>query len=650
MRKTRTGLTLLLSLALAVGYASSAFSQGSPKPRPPVMRPDAKTLERWEREYENAPRAAIDELVRAGLVMATDQRLGAYLSLLDNIQYTPSERNQGMCGNCWVWAGTGLLELALQSGLSIKDRLSIQFLNSCKTGDCACGGGNLTMFASFYNGQGFAVPWSNPGAAYIDNDGICSGSCGSVSRYPTNYAFSSTLTVQTITTTSVSQDDAILNIKAILNQGKGVWLSYYLPNRAAWDSFYTFWNNQNEMALWNPDTYCGTEYDDSPDEGGGHAVIVVGYNDDDADPAKHYWIVLNSWGTSGGDRPNGLFRMKMRMNYGCSMPPYTTARRFQSLGVSFAGSCAYSLQSANASVSADASTGSVTVTTGGTCSWLAVSNNAWITITGGSSGTGNGTVTYSVAENTGAKQRTGTITIAGHSYAVTQAGVPPTISGRSPTPGAADVAVDTSVTATFSETMSAASITTSSFTLTQGGVPVAGALSYNGGCLTATFTPLSNLAYGTTYTATLTSAVQDSEGVALASSSAWTFTTVGPAVSGGSGGGGGGGGCFIATAAFGSALEPRVVALRGFRDAYLLPSTSGRAFVGLYYALSPSLADLIAADESLRAGTRAMLAPLADASDALLGAKAETVGMLGWLGAAALLLCGIRRDDRPPPR
>ena len=62
------------------------------------------------------------------------------------------------------------------------------------------------------------------------------------------------------------------------------------------------------------------------------------------------------------------------------------------------------------------------------------------------------------------------------------------------------------------------------------------------------------------------------------------------------------------------------------------------------------LADLIAADESLRAGTRAMLAPLADASDALLGAKAETVGMLGWLGAAALLLCGIRRDDRPPPR
>jgi C1A family cysteine protease len=35
-------------------------------------------------------------------------------SLLSNIQYTPSERNQGNCGNCWVWASTGVLENALR--------------------------------------------------------------------------------------------------------------------------------------------------------------------------------------------------------------------------------------------------------------------------------------------------------------------------------------------------------------------------------------------------------------------------------------------------------------------------------------------------------------------------------------------------------
>ncbi|HKR15391.1 MAG TPA: Calx-beta domain-containing protein [Pyrinomonadaceae bacterium] len=47
---------------------------------------------------------------------------------------------------------------------------------------------------------------------------------------------------------------------------------------------------------------------------------------------------------------------------------------------------------------------------------------AWITVTSGSSGTGNGTVNYSVASNTGASQRTGTITVNGQVHTVTQAG------------------------------------------------------------------------------------------------------------------------------------------------------------------------------------------------------------------------------------
>ena len=46
---------------------------------------------------------------------------------------------------------------------------------------------------------------------------------------------------------------------------------------------------------------------------GGHGVLCVGYNDDD--PENRYWIMLNSWGVSGGGRPNGIFRMDMDMNY-----------------------------------------------------------------------------------------------------------------------------------------------------------------------------------------------------------------------------------------------------------------------------------------------------------------------------------------------
>jgi hypothetical protein len=61
----------------------------------------------------------------------------------------------------------------------------------------------------------------------------------------------------------------------------------------------------------------------------------------------------------------------------------------------------------------------VTVTTASTCAWTATSNDAWITITSGASGTGNGVVTYSVAGNNGPARR-GTLTIAGLTATVPQ--------------------------------------------------------------------------------------------------------------------------------------------------------------------------------------------------------------------------------------
>lgn len=85
-----------------------------------------------------------------------------------------------------------------------------------------------------------------------------------------------------------------------------------------------------------------------------------------------------------------------------------------------------------------------------------------------------------------------------------------------------------------------------------------------------------------------------------------TKTTIPPT----NGGGGGGGGCFIATAAFGSYLDPRVRVLRDFRDRYLLTNSPGQAFVSYYYRYSPPIADVIRTHESLKSAAMWALVPV----------------------------------------
>src|SRR5581483_8250891 len=62
----------------------------------------------------------------------------------------------------------------------------------------------------------------------------------------------------------------------------------------------------------------------------------------------------------------------------------------------------------------------VSVTAGAGCNWTASESATWISITSSASGSGNGTVNYSVTANTG-PARSATLTIAGQTFTVNQA-------------------------------------------------------------------------------------------------------------------------------------------------------------------------------------------------------------------------------------
>jgi methionine-rich copper-binding protein CopC len=101
----------------------------------------------------------------------------------------------------------------------------------------------------------------------------------------------------------------------------------------------------------------------------------------------------------------------------------------------------------------------------------------------------------------------------------------PTVNSTSPVDAAIDVAINANISANFSEALDPATVNSSSFTLTNGGTPVAGVVSYVG--TTATFNPSSNLAANTLFTATLTTEITDLavSPNSLVSNYVWTFTS-----------------------------------------------------------------------------------------------------------------------------
>lgn len=317
------GILLLLSI-IPAGYATiinnnqsnqsqnlnkSEFYNNEYYDQYSIMSYNSEMIKELKYDYFKAQKAYIDPNLNNEILTTTS------FSILDLLNYIPEEHDQRRCSNCWAWPATDILAIALNVQEDIFNRLSVQYINSCGeiVGVGCCEGGSLGVFINFYRRTDMAIPWSNENAHFQDQFAQCNTPCDSISTMP-NYPISSIYRL-TIETHEIPEEEAIVNIKNILHQQKGVYFSWFLPDMEYRQDFSGFWSDESESEVYNLDWTCGREFNE--DEGGGHAVLCVGYNDEEGDE-NDYWIMLNSWGAPDL-RPNGLFRVNMHMDYDCTV-------------------------------------------------------------------------------------------------------------------------------------------------------------------------------------------------------------------------------------------------------------------------------------------------------------------------------------------
>jgi C1A family cysteine protease len=296
----------------------------------PVMHLTNTSVEELQREAMLSPRNISLPAMRP-MVSPPD-----YLNLLTDSPWDSSDmsqRDQGLCGNCYVWATTGALEIAHTINNGVSNQLSIQYYNDMSGSgpsgtDSACGGGWPSDVVNFYNSNHNIIPWSNTNAYFGDgrfvSDSVSSSSNGN-DNCPTDpalntmdpfpsYSLNSVQLTSLNTGNDANQALAIQNIRNSLLTNHPVILSFQM-NDGDMNYFQQFWSLTGYYAddaqygnntIWDPSFADG----DWPSDG--HSVLIVGY--DERDPNEPCWIVLNSWGTTP-QRPDGTYLLSENMNY-----------------------------------------------------------------------------------------------------------------------------------------------------------------------------------------------------------------------------------------------------------------------------------------------------------------------------------------------
>jgi Viral BACON domain/Putative binding domain, N-terminal len=146
-------------------------------------------------------------------------------------------------------------------------------------------------------------------------------------------------------------------------------------------------------------------------------VVAAGCTWSASSPAA--WLTVTSGSTGSG---NGTVTVTVDANTGSAQRTGTATIAGRTLVVTQMGgaACTYTVIPATITAPASGTTGTITVTTATGCSWSTFGTPAWMTIANGSE-TGSGTVTYTVAANSGTTSRSATLLIGGRSVVISQA-------------------------------------------------------------------------------------------------------------------------------------------------------------------------------------------------------------------------------------
>jgi hypothetical protein len=217
--------------------------------------------------------------------------------------------NQGVCGSCWSFALMGMIESRVYQRYEVSVDFSEQYLVSCATSESGCCGGDYSALEFIEDGgliyrDGFPYGGGDPlGTRYCANDGsgpqmvIPTVDCLDPLPQRANYYLRDWNTV--------SSSDSSLKGTLFDDGPIYVWFTVYEDFDHYWDM------NDTNPQFWSEYPNGAYVYDGVSDEEGGHAVLLVGYNDEEG-----YWLLQNSWGEKGPFSDSGLFRIDYDANCG----------------------------------------------------------------------------------------------------------------------------------------------------------------------------------------------------------------------------------------------------------------------------------------------------------------------------------------------